>query len=98
MTARKTALTKADADLPYLTESSEFVVIISQHRQHAQRMVEDLDGEIAELEAQIQARLSRRHDLSNIIARADAALGLDVPNVGAINSPHFTETPPDEDN
>lgn len=96
MTTRtKQPLTQVNAAQPYLTESSEFRAWLSDQRQNAVRMIEDLDNEITELEAQIQARMTRRRDIAEIVFRADAALGLDVPVTGALNSPTVTE--PTED-
>ena len=73
MTRNIPAKAPVTQEMPYLLESSEFVVWITQQKQQAARTVEDLDVEIARLDAEIAARIRRRNDLVNIVARADAA-------------------------
>lgn len=67
--------TRQSAEAPYITESSAFAVWLSQQRQNALRLVEDLDHEIAGFETEIAARHVRRNDLLEIVRRVDVALG-----------------------
>lgn len=84
MTRNIPAKAPVTQEMPYLLESSEFVVWITQQKQQAARTVEDLDVEIARLDAEIAARIRRRNDLVNIVARADAALALTVPETDPV--------------
>lgn len=63
----------------YILESSEFRNWAQQQKIEAQRTKDDLMAEVDRFETEIQARMIRVSDLDEIIARADAALTLDVP-------------------
>ncbi len=61
---------------PYILESAEFDALIHGKKQAALREMEDLDAEISRLEVEIEARFSRRADLTVIVEKANAALGI----------------------
>jgi hypothetical protein len=61
---------------PYILESAEFDAFVDGKRKAAQREIDDIDGEIARLEVEIEARYQRRADLTAIIDKANAALGI----------------------
>jgi len=61
---------------PYILESAEFDGLIHGKKQAALREIEDLDAEIGRLEVEIEARYQRRADLSVIVDKANAALGI----------------------
>jgi hypothetical protein len=65
-------------DQPYVLESSSFETLLNTRRNVALRLMQDLDVDIERLQAEINQRLARRNDLSLVVARADAALGLDI--------------------
>lgn len=66
---------------PYVLESAEFDVFIDGKRKAAQREIDDLDGEIARLEVEIEARYQRRSDLVAIVDKANAALSVKTDHV-----------------
>lgn len=61
---------------PYILESAEFDALVHGKKQAALREMEDLDAEISRLEVEIEARYSRRADLTVIVDKANAALGI----------------------
>lgn len=62
----------------YITASSDFRIWAEQQLTNAERLIEDLDQEIVRLEAEVDARKIRRADLAEIVARATAALTIDL--------------------
>lgn len=68
-----------DQQRPYLSESADFRTYVQQKRVAAQRASDDLDAEIDRLQVEIEARLTRRMEQQEILARCEAALTLEVP-------------------
>ena len=66
---------------PYILESNSFETLLNARRNVALRLIQDLDMDIQRLEAEIEQRNARRTDLSLVVARADAALGLDISRI-----------------
>lgn len=66
---------------PYIIESSEFDVFVHGKKQAALREIEDIDTEISRLEVEIEARYHRRADLTVIVDKANAALGIRADHV-----------------
>jgi hypothetical protein len=64
---------------PHITTSSEFTEFLKQHRLEAQRRKDDIVTEITRLEAEIQSRMRDVDHEDEIIARADAALTIEIP-------------------
>lgn len=61
---------------PYILESAEFDALLHGKKQAALREMEDLDAEISRLEVEIEARYQRRSDLTVIVDKANAGLGI----------------------
>ena len=68
--------------LEYVIETQEFTAYIQQKRTEAIRKRDDLFTETNRLQAELQGRALRITDLDEIIARCDAALGLDLKQIG----------------
>lgn len=80
--------TPAPSSMPYLLESASFLTGVQTTATQAQTIINSIDAEIAEFNAEIEARMTRRQDLSIIVSRAAALL-----NNGAINQPVITDKP-----
>lgn len=75
---------------PYVDESNTFHRMLETERNKAERIVFDLDTDIARLQDEIRLRESRRDANQLIIARIEAALG-----VSSIISGTANEVTPD---
>lgn len=65
-----------DTGRPYILESAEFDAFIFSKRKSAQRQIDELDLEISRLQAELEARLTRKQDLMKIVYKADAILSM----------------------
>lgn len=75
---------------PYLTHETVFESMVRKQREEAHRAIDDLDGEIHQLQTEIEARLIRRSDLAAVVARANAALDMATPQTRT--TPQLTAT------
>ena len=80
--------TPGASTMPYLLESASFLTGIQTSASQAQTLINTIDTEIDQLNAEIEARMTRRQDLSIIVSRAAALL-----NGGAVNQPVLTDKP-----
>lgn len=63
---------------PYVAEGNTFERMLQTERNRAERVVFDLDGDIARMKAEIALLEQRRDDNQLILARIEAALGVDT--------------------
>ena len=74
MTTKKILTTMPNDGRPYVLESAAFRMSVHQYRQDAQREIDALDGEITRLQAELEARMTRRQDLVEIVILSDMVL------------------------
>jgi hypothetical protein len=78
-----------DNGRPYIRESSDFDQLVYSKRKDAQREIDGLDMEIARLQVEIEARLTRKQDLQTIVIKADTILNMR--DVSPTSSPQITD-------
>ena len=77
---------------PYVLESSNFDMLLASRRTVAIRIMQDLEKDMERLQLEINQRRIRYDDLALIVARANAALGIEtspeVPRPAPVLSDH----------